>query len=549
MFQLKTPITCVVTLVSLASSAVVPGEPRYVRHAIKRAESSAAESSSFDAELELYDNIFYIEFLIGSPAQDLFGVLDTFGSDLWVNSNVNPYCLAGEGIDNSNPLNITLNPDGFFECDFPYFNSSASDSFKQNTTDFQWGYEDSTILYGRYGSDNITVGDVTIDDFTFAVTNFTNQTYAHLGIGYPINEGSDWYDGIVYSNYLYALVNQGKIEKPAYSLYLNKTNSEILFGALDESKYKGDLTQFEIMPVYLGEEGESEEPIITSVALTLTRVSSIYKDKVTSLGKGYYATIIDTSTPYAILPEEFIDAIATAFNLEYDDVEEQFSGDCEYISSSYLSFSFQEVEYTIPAAPFFREVVNDNESVCYFEPTIAHEDDPYIYLGNAFLQYFYIVADLESNHVALAYIEEHPGNESIHIIDGDDIPGKVEPESNEIFGAEHNGFVFANSVSASASEVVQTTLTVSQHGDFGETASATATSDASASETTGASSASGSASRSVSRSASDSASRSTSNSAAASGSASASSSQNNAPGLVPTGYTITMLGFLFALLG
>lgn len=529
MFQLKTLVTCVIALVSLVSSST-PLDPRYVRHVIKRADDT--NNKSFDTEMELYEGILYIDFEIGSNNQELFGVLDTSGSDLWVNTNVNPYCLSGEGIDNSNPLDIPLNPDGKFECDFPYFNASSSTSFKLNDTSFQWGYEDGTVVSGYYASDNITVGDVSIDDFTFAVANFTNQTYAHFGIGYPLNEASDWYDGIVYQNYLFALVDQDQIEKPAYSLYLNKTNPEILFGAIDESKFKGDLTQFEIMPIYLAEEGEDEEPVITNVALTLTHLSAIYNDKVKSLGKGYYPTVIDTSLRYAILPEGFIDAIAAAFNLKFDDSESKFYGDCDYISSSYLTFAFQNVDYTVPAAPFFREVQsNEEESVCFFEATQAHDHDPYIYLGNAFLQYFYIVADLESNHVALAYIEENPGEESIKIIDGDDIPGKVFPASNEVFGAEHNGFdfVYKDTASGSISEV-QTTLTISQVVDFGETATATVASNSLGSTNTLTSQATSLSSSSVS-------------------SVATNSKNEAAVGMIHTGYTITMLGFLFALLG
>jgi hypothetical protein len=90
-----------------------------------------------------------------------------------------------------------LNPEGMIDCDFPNYNSSASTFFHTNYSSFQWEYEDGTVVVGNYVQDALAFGDVVIQDANFAVSNFTNTSYGVMGLSYPINEGSSWYDDII----------------------------------------------------------------------------------------------------------------------------------------------------------------------------------------------------------------------------------------------------------------------------------------------------------------------------------------------------------------
>jgi hypothetical protein len=160
------------------------------------------------------------------------------------------------------------------------------------------------------------------------------------------------------------------------------------------------------------------------------------------------------------------------FLYELDNTEDEFYGDCENIASTYFLFSFQETDYSVPAAAFFKEFVDtDRKSVCFFKATIGEEESEYITLGNAFLKYFYPAIDLEDNHLAIACIEEHPGKEDISVIDGENIPGVVFPPSNDLFGKSNNEFKFGNTETIFVSNFAN--MTVTQNMDFGETETGT----------------------------------------------------------------------------
>lgn len=94
---------------------------------------------------------------------------------------------------------------------------------------------------------------------------------------------------------------------------MNETNPEVLFGAIDKFKYTGNLTQFNIVPIYSEDlENPNEDLYITTTAITLKQITFHNGKIVNVLGKGFYPAVVDTYVPYMILPDAFYEAIVVS---------------------------------------------------------------------------------------------------------------------------------------------------------------------------------------------------------------------------------------------
>ena len=103
-----------------------------------------------------------------------------------------------------------------------------------------------------FGQDKLHYsGGLDLSGLSFAVANKSNSTVGVLGIGLPMLEVT--YSGKVavadkrsyqYDNFPLFLKRSGAIDATAYSLFLNdetQTSGSVLFGAVDHSKYLGQL--------------------------------------------------------------------------------------------------------------------------------------------------------------------------------------------------------------------------------------------------------------------------------------------------------------------
>src|SRR4051812_18842950 len=103
-------------------------------------------------------------------------------------------------------------------------------------------------VYGVYGRDELMLNQVTVSNQTIGLaTNFS--TSATLGVGI-------WQDpnSYQYTSFLQNLQTQGQINSLIYSVYLNDIagNGDIYFGAVDETKFWGELHNFENPASYGG---------------------------------------------------------------------------------------------------------------------------------------------------------------------------------------------------------------------------------------------------------------------------------------------------------
>lgn len=98
-------------------------------------------------------------------------------------------------------------------------------------------YVDGTYADGIYMNDAISLGGVTVSNLTMGLVNETSHFIGVLGIGY--NDST-------YSNFPDRLYEQGTINSTAYSIWVDDpqaTSGSLLFGAVDTSKFEGNLTR------------------------------------------------------------------------------------------------------------------------------------------------------------------------------------------------------------------------------------------------------------------------------------------------------------------
>ena len=209
--------------------------------------------------------MYVVKMEIGTPPQTVYLQVDTGSSDMYVNDADNAYCeLMSYGSDYASTDNYeltatftelpssTISSEAYTTlCSYwGAFSASNSSTFKYNDTHFDETYGDGTYYKGTYGTDVVSLGNITLESFSFGVANSTENQAGILGISLPVGENTDSLENAYnitpfeYKNFPMALKSHGKIEKTAYSLFLNEPDAHfgsILFGAVDKSKYSGQL--------------------------------------------------------------------------------------------------------------------------------------------------------------------------------------------------------------------------------------------------------------------------------------------------------------------
>lgn len=396
------------------------------------------------ANLTDSDNSFLIDLSVGSDSQNVSVIVDTGSSDLWFPSNDNPYC------QNSSSNTTEISSDDQIDCSEYYsFNPSNSDTFHKNGTEFKGEYGDDVIADGYYGQDSISIAGSDLPTVNFAVSNLTNSTYGHLGLGYPIMEAAENVTSdYEYTTFLQQLVDDGKILQPAYSLYLNPDAPKILFGAIDKKKINGPLYELYIVPTQLI--NGDDVGTLTNIAISMNHLSYMNGDNTNVIGGGYYPVVLNSALDYHVFPKDFVDAISQSLNLEYSE-EDYYYIDCSEIQEGNFLIAFQGAEFDVPATSFFQEIVNEDNrgtGVCYFN--VEQTDNEFITMGSQFLQNFYTVVNLHQNKIGLAYAAE-ANDEDIEVIEND-IGDTVYPEYDDHYGKGHSTFSFFDHETLSFSE-------------------------------------------------------------------------------------------------
>lgn len=404
----------------------------YVEFDLKRHSESRVDSVSHmlvgnninaekvvTAALENEQVYYQITLDIGTPPQPIDFTIDTGSSDLWVMAADNPYCT-------NDPANTTG-----INCTNSIYDPKMSETYFNLHEPFQISYGDTTRAIGELSKDTIGIGSQQIFNATFAVANSSNASTCVFGIGFIGDEANAYVhkngSGVypTYFNVPTMMKKQNLINTNAYSLWLNDKESDeggILFGAVDKSKYEGDL---HVMPIFNNYHEYLEHPIQTRVMLNGLSIDNH------TVAEFNIAVLLDSGTSFAYLPQEIVFSLGDSLGFTYEDILGYYYGgiDIALRRASSLALNFSGALIDIPIEDLLvalteddgSPLVIDGESQVILALGVA-EDNYMNILGDVFLRAMYTVFDLDHYEIAIAKAKSNVTSSEISLIEAS-IPG------------------------------------------------------------------------------------------------------------------------------
>lgn len=391
-----------------------------------------------EVEIEIINqrNFYSVELDIGTPSQNVTVLLDTGSSDLWVSSPDNPYCIASNEAKPLTHLSTSTLVSGTatatasgssgiatVDCqEYGTFDSSKSSSFKSNGTAFSISYGDSSFASGTWGTDTFALGDLNITNLSFAVANQSNSTVGVLGIGLPGLEstyvGNYGAQGYQYANFPMVLKAEGAIDRNAYSLFLNDQDADsgsVLFGAVDHSKYSGQLYTIPMLNVY--KSSGIQNPIEFDV--TVQGVSIDTGSTTQNISNTQFPALLDSGTTLSYLPYALTELIAGAVGARYSYLTGYYALPCPSASNdTQLLFDFGGFQISANLSSYILSS-RSSSSTCYLG-MIPLSSNSAIF-GDNFLIHAYVVYDLENYEISMAQAAFNNDEPRVEVI-SDSVP-------------------------------------------------------------------------------------------------------------------------------
>lgn len=367
---------------------------------LKRRDGGTSIGNAIEDQIHNKKFYYTTKVQIGTPPQEVELLLDTGSSDTWVFTPHSKFKGKGPG------------PQSFFD-------ETKSKTWKSNDTSFHITYGIGEVT-GKWGTDKLSIGGAVIENLSIGLAEETDSAQGIIGIGRPQAEITSK-NGNKYANLPLKLYENGHIESPAFSLYLNDLHSDsgsILFGAVDHSKYSGKLISMDVShPVHYG-------VIVNSIRATGIANGNILNKPMTA--------ILDSGTTLSYLPKDAIINLHTNLNANPSfAINQRYYCDCNVTDA--LIFNFQGQTLRVPSYQFLwpiEQFVNPyvasiafprNSCLVGFEQTPSGAD--YILLGDNVLRSAYIVYDPSSSRIALAQANFDRRSSHIETIKKD-IPSK-----------------------------------------------------------------------------------------------------------------------------
>lgn len=324
--------------------------------------------------------LYYLALVdVGTPGQKMVVDVDTGSSDMWLPAADSGY--------KGTP-----------------FDATKSSTFKKVADDFKIGYGDGSKATGYWAEDTVSLGGVQLSDVQFGyATNTTVKQGGLLGVGYTTNEASAQLGSRdTYDNLPVQLKKQGKINKVAYSLYLNLVEADagsILFGAIDHAKYEGHMQLMDV--VNIDDAGRAtKEPTAFFVPLQSISQSG------TDLTSKPYPALLDSGTTLIYAPDDIALAVAKKLGAVHIPFINMYVGSCTPDVED-IEFNFGKVTVKVKAKDLMFKPLGPNSKPFLNRCIAGFMNSPadYYILGDAFLRSAYAYYDLEANQVGVAQVK------------------------------------------------------------------------------------------------------------------------------------------------
>lgn len=407
--------------------------------------------------LENLYTYYNVEIELGTPAQNFNLLVDTGSSDLWVIEQSNPYCAEyAYQVESGEFVNCTTSGT---------FNSTASETFNKNSSDFFIKYGDGTVAEGDWATDIVSFQNATIKDMSFGLGTKTNSTIGVLGIGYTANEASQSLsNSFTYANLPIRLTQEGVINMPAYSLWLNdltSTDGSLLFGGVDHAKYSGSLQKVPILKSTTG----AAKPEAFLIAFTSLNYNASGETE-EMLDKTYEA-LLDSGTSLSYFPVAVATNLLNAFDATYNSGLGYYIQSCNLQGS--LDYSFSGATVSVPFSSLLLPVRNNKGTLARFtngDPVCAigilPASYPFALLGDTFLRSAYVVYDLENDEIALAQ-----GNMNVNDTDIEVISNSIPSATKASAYSSTSGITLQTANAASVGGGQRSTTTIVSTGTDG----------------------------------------------------------------------------------
>ncbi|KAF2102958.1 acid protease, partial [Rhizodiscina lignyota] len=382
--------------------------------------------------------LYLVNVTVGTPTQNFALQLDTGSSDIWIPAADSDVCQESN------------------RCSNGAFDPNSSSSFGELAQGaFDISYVDGTKIQGDYISETFGIGGAKIENQTMGLANDARLTddsspfQGIIGVGFPSGESIASADpSQVYPNIINMLKDQGHTSTLAYSLWLNDleaSTGSILFGGVDNSKFKGDLVVLPIQP-------DSESGGLTSFTVVLDNVNVEAGNGKVQYSQNSLAmpVILDSGTTLTYLPDDMANDIMTGVGAVNSEEAGVFVP-CDLMNSpATFNFGFgssagpkiqvQISEFVVPYPPFSDgsyPTLNDGTPICQWG-ILPAGDTPNLF-GDTFLRSAYVVYDLQNKNIGLAQTVFNATGSDVKDITGSSLPGATSTASGTVVTQTFSG--------------------------------------------------------------------------------------------------------------
>ncbi|EGW32001.1 uncharacterized protein SPAPADRAFT_50604 [Spathaspora passalidarum NRRL Y-27907] len=382
--QLVSLLTSAAILSTVASTPVNVTRTGYISLPISLDGAVSPLGQSKDevsSTLSLKEQLFLTDLQIGSSGEQVTVVVDTGSEYLWVmDSNVE--C-----------------DDGKNDCQqYGSFSTGNSNSFVKDDSmgEFEVAYSSGQKTTGYWAKDDVSlVGASPVKGFEFGIAEKTSSKFGILGLNFPRDPSKGY-------SFPQQLHDQGIISRNAYSVFLNSKSAgqgSIMFGAVDHSKYEGDLVS---VPVQYN---ETFPRILVNARIDVNNNGNSVNN-----GGNEVGYILDTGSTRSRLPSSYLNTLTQLLDGTYDEQWHGVSFDsCSKLDSVVFYVNFYGKTISIPAKSLDYGTQGGR---CLLQ---LNFDDDLLILGMDVLRSIYFLVDLDDREVQLAQAKYGDDNADIEV--------------------------------------------------------------------------------------------------------------------------------------